>query len=84
MLLITNIVGIALQHHRAAGQEAAEQKCIKHCGFRVVKCAMECDKNGGYNRYSCVIQCGSSNMACLASCVRLPPPPPPPLLFQDL
>lgn len=84
MLLIINIVGIALQHHRVAGKEAAEQKCIKHCGFRVVKCAMECDKNGGYNRYSCVIQCGSSNMACLASCVRLPPPPPPPLLFQDL
>lgn len=84
MLLIINIGGIALLHHRAAGQEAAEQKCIKRCGFGVVKCASECDKTGGYNRYSCVILCGRSNMACLASCVRLPPPPPPPLLFQDL
>lgn len=84
MLLIINVVGIVFQHHRAAGQEVAEQKCIKHCGFRVVKCAIECVENGGYNSYSCVVQCGHSNIPCLASCIRLPPPPPPPLLFQSL
>ncbi|WOG83914.1 hypothetical protein DCAR_0103092 [Daucus carota subsp. sativus] len=84
LIMYTYTVGLVFQCDGASEQrEAAGQKCIKDCGFRVVKCGIACNKYGEYNIYSCVVECGRSNMICLASCVRLPPPPPPPLMFLN-